>query len=222
MPASGKLFIVGGATAGGWNNPVPAPSQEFSRIDETTFGGIFQLTAGQSYLLLPVNGSWAAKYGANGSNNSNNPAGDDFKAEGGDMMAPAATGWYKMTVDFQTGKFSVVPFTQQHGLPNELFIVGDATPGGWNNPVPMPSQQFTRMNSTTFELTIALTSGKNYLLLPENGNWGKKFGGDGAASNTKLAGTFKPEGSDMPSPDISGNYKITINFFNNKYTLLKL
>ncbi len=222
LPASGKLFIVGGATQGGWNNPVPTPSQELTRIDETTFGGIFELNAGQSYLILPVNGDWGAKYGFTGANNANNVNGDDFKAEGGDLMAPAATGWYKLIFDFQSGKFTVTPFTQQHGLPANLFIVGDATPGQWNNPVPLPSQQFTRVNSTRFELTLALTTAKKYLLLPENGNWGMKFGGDGSASNTKLAGTFKPEGADMDSPDETATYKITIDFINNSYKLVKI
>jgi hypothetical protein len=221
LPASGKLFIVGGATVGGWNNPVPTPSQELTRIDETTWGGIFDLTGGGSYLLLPVNGDWGAKFGANGSNNSNNPLGDVFIAGGGDMLAPATTGTYKIIVDFQSGRFTVTPYTQQHGLPTELYIVGDATPGEWNNPVPVPSQKFTRLTSTQFELTLGLTTGKKFLFLPENGNWGKKFGDDGSASNTKLAGTFKPEGGDMLSPDATGTYKITVDFLNNSYKLVK-
>lgn len=223
LPASGKLFIVGGATAGGWNNPVPVPSQEFTRVSETQFGGIFQLTGGQSYLLLAINGNWDAKFGAIGANNSNNVNADDFKAGGGDLMSPATSGWYKIMVDFQTGKFTVTPFTQQHGLPSELYVVGDATAGQWNNPVPVPSQRFTRLTSTRFEIaSIALTSGKKYLLLPANGSWDRKFGDDGSSSNTKLSGTFKPEGGDFNSPDVSGNYKITIDFINNSYTLTKL
>jgi starch-binding outer membrane protein SusE/F len=223
LPASGKLFIVGSATQGGWTNPVPLPSQELARIDETTFGGIFQLNAGGSYLFLPVNGDWSAKYGFNGPNNSNNVNGDNLKAEGGDMMAPAANGLYKIIVDFQQGKFTVTPFTQQHGLPTELYIVGDATPGGWANPVPVPSQKFTRLNATTFEIaSLALTSGKKYLFLPTNGDWSRKYGSSGAASNTKLDGTFAPEGGDMDSPDVSGNYKITFNILNNTYKLVKL
>lgn len=220
LPATGKLFIVGGATQGGWTNPVPTPAQELTRIDETTFGGIFQLNAGQSYLILPENGQWT-KYGFDGPNNGNNVNGDKFKAEGGDLMAPAASGWYKLIFDFQAGTFTVTEFNQQHGLPSELFIVGDATPGEWANPVPVPSQKFTRVNSTQFKLTLALTPNKNYLLLPENGNWGKKFGGDGDPDNTKLAGTFKPEGADMPSPEVAGTYDITIDFINNSYKLVK-
>ena len=223
LPTSGKLFLVGSATQGGWNNPVPAPSQEFTKIDETTFGGIFQLNAASEYLMLPVNGDWSNKYAVTAGAPGLNQGGNFGFNSNDNFPGPTAAGLYKIIVDFQLGRFTVTPFTQQHGLPTELFMVGDASPGGWNNPVPVPSQKFTRLNSTRFELaSIALTAGKKYLLLPTNGDWGRKFGSDGAASNTKLAGAIKPEGGDMDSPDVSGNYKVTIDFINNSYTLVKL
>lgn len=110
-PASGELFIVGNATPGGdatgWNNPVPVPSQKFTRVSPTLYEITIPLIADKNYLFLPVNGSWDAKYGAMGGNNSNNPDGDDFKAGGGDLKAPAVSGTYKITVDFQRGKFSL-------------------------------------------------------------------------------------------------------------------
>jgi len=66
------------------------------------------LIGGGSYLLLPVNGSWNAKYGGTGSsNNSNNVNGDDFKFGGSDLLAPAENGNYKIEIDFQRGKFTV-------------------------------------------------------------------------------------------------------------------
>lgn len=43
LPTSGKLFIVGDATQGGWGNPVPVPTQELARLDETTWAGVFEL-----------------------------------------------------------------------------------------------------------------------------------------------------------------------------------
>lgn len=225
LPSSSRLFIVGGATVGGWNNPVPVPSQEFTRIDETTWGGIFQLTGGQFYLLLPVNGDWGHKYAVVNNTAPGISGGGDFIADAGqDIPAPATTGLYKIIVDFQTGKFTVTAFTQQHGLPTELYIVGDATPGGWSNPVPVPSQKFTRLTSTQFEIaSLALTPGKNYLFLPTNGDWSRKFGAvDNTAAGIKSGGPFKPEGQDMPSPDVAGNYKITVDFINNTYRLVKL
>jgi starch-binding outer membrane protein SusE/F len=107
-PASGKLFLVGSATPGGWNNPVPVPSQEFTQVSPTLYTITIPLTGGGSYLMLPVNGDWSAKYGGVGaSNNSNNPHGDDFRAGGSDLLAPSVSGNYKIDVDFQRGKFTV-------------------------------------------------------------------------------------------------------------------
>jgi len=36
-PASKTLFLVGSATAGGWNNPVPVPTQQFTLVDSVTY-----------------------------------------------------------------------------------------------------------------------------------------------------------------------------------------
>lgn len=106
-PASNELYIVGSATPGGWSNPVPVPSQKLTTVKKGLYEIVLKLTGGQSYLFLPVNGSWSAKYGGTGANNTNNPDGDNFKAEGGDLKAPDVSGVYKITVDFKTGKFKL-------------------------------------------------------------------------------------------------------------------
>ena len=233
LPASGRLFIVGSGTAGGdatgWNNPVPVPSQEFSRIDETTWGGIFQLTGGKSYLLLPTNNNvWDIKFGGTGGNNSNNVDGDNFKVGGSDLKTPAASGMYKIIFDFQQGKFTVTPYTGT--LATALVIVGDATPGGWDNPAPaLPTQTFTRVNSSLFELTIPLNPGKSYLFLPVAGSWTDKYGGMGGNNSNNVNGDdFKFSGSDLKSPAVAGTYKISVNFAasntagaSGKFTLVK-
>lgn len=217
LPASGKLFIVGSGTAGGdatgWNNPVPVPSQEFSRLDETTWAGVFQLTGGKSYLLLPTNNNvWDIKFGGTGGNNSNNVDGDNFKVGGSDLKTPATSGMYKIIFDFQQGKFTVTPYTGT--LASSLVIVGDATPDGWTNPGPaLPSQTFTRVNSSLFELTIPLNAGKSYLFLPVAGSWTDKYGGMGGNNSNNVNGDdFKLSGSDLRSPPVAGTYKISVNF----------
>lgn len=106
-PASAQLYMVGSASPGGWSNPVPVPAQAFTRVSETLYELTVDITPGGSYLFLPVNGSWSAKYGCLGANNSNNVNGDDFKPEGGDMLAPGTSGAHKIVVDFQRGKWSI-------------------------------------------------------------------------------------------------------------------
>ena len=105
-PASNELYIVGNATKGDWSNPVPA-AQKLTTVKKGLYEITLPINGGLSYLLLPVNGSWDAKYGGIGANNTNNPDSDAFKLGGGDLKAPAASGTYKLTVDFKTGKFKM-------------------------------------------------------------------------------------------------------------------
>jgi len=110
--SDGKLFITGSATPASWQCACGEPellSQKFTQVSPTLYELTLQLTGGGSYLLLPVYGSWGAKYGFTGDGNANNASGDTFKKDGNDLKAPAATGLYKITVNFQTGNFTVTP-----------------------------------------------------------------------------------------------------------------
>ena len=213
-----NLYIVGDATDGGWNNPVPTPSQQFTRIDAVSFGAVVNLTAGKSYLFLPVNGDWGHKFG--GSSATGGTLLADNSVPGSNTPAPSASGLYQIIVNFQTNTYTVTPYLGPTIPPTNLYIVGDATDGGWNNPVPTPSQQFTRLNLTNFQLTVNLTAGKSYLLLPVNGDWGHKFGGTSATGGTLLADGNVP-GSNTPAPAVSGSYLINVDFLTGKYTVTK-
>jgi len=105
----------------------------------------------------------------------------------------------------------------------ELYLVGDATSGGWNNPVPVPSQQFTKVSETLYEITVSLIGGKQYLFIPLNGDWGHKFACKKTADQSADGGDFGYDWSDnFPGPAIDGNYKISVDFQRGKYTVTKL
>lgn len=114
-PAAGTLYVTGSATPASWmgGGDPEVLSQKFTKVSETLYELTVNLNGGGSYLLVPRYGNWSAvspdpeKYGFVGSNNANNVNGDDFKAYGGDILAPAASGTYKIVVDFQRGKFTV-------------------------------------------------------------------------------------------------------------------
>jgi hypothetical protein len=126
--------------------------------------------------------------------------------------------------------FEVVPYAPPPKviLPesNSLFIVGSATPGGWDNPVPVPSQQFTKISNTVYEISIPLKGGEKFIFLVNNGDWGKKYAVvDDSNNGLDVAldfAYFTSGGKDIPGPAVSGNYKIRVDFQTGKYTISKI
>lgn len=126
--------------------------------------------------------------------------------------------------------FSALPYAPPPKVPlpvgGKLFIVGNATPGGWNNPVPTPSQEFTKISDTKYEITLALAgAGNYYLFLPENGSWSSKYAiPDNSISGAANGGEFRfyaSGGKDIPAPDAPGNYKISVDFQKGTFTVVK-
>jgi hypothetical protein len=225
-PASKKLFLVGSATGGQWNNPVPLPTQQFEEVDSVDYAGVFKLSGGNQYLLLPVNGDWTNKYAVT---SASVPAtGGPFGYNGGNASyntnfnGPADSGWYTIWVNFQQGTYTVTPYKQY--VPDSLFIVGDATNGGWTNPVPVPSQKFTQINSTQFVDTLPLIGGHQYLFLPVNGDWTNKF----AVSSSSIPASGGPFGynggngtynTNFNGPAANGTYIVIADFLSYTYTV---
>lgn len=111
-PATGNLWIIGSAVAGGWTNPIPAPydvTQKFTKVSETLYELTIPLIAGSGngYKLIQENGVWGTQYHAL---DGTVVTGGDFEMKDSDPQfpAPAASDTYKITVDFQRGKYFVV------------------------------------------------------------------------------------------------------------------
>jgi starch-binding outer membrane protein SusE/F len=109
-PASGTLYITGSATAGDWMGAGDPElvSQKFTQVSATLYEITIKLTGGASYTFVPVYGNWDNKYSIKVKNDPNEIYGGDFQVGGEDILAPPATADYKITVNFQLGKFSVV------------------------------------------------------------------------------------------------------------------
>src|SRR5262249_16161328 len=131
------------------------------------------------------------------------------------IPGPANDGLYKIVMDFVKGTYTATLLTSST-IPDNLFIVGDATPGGashgWDNPVPVPQQQFEQISTAEFKITIDLFGGASYLFLPVNGDWGHKYGGASAVGGPLLKDGNVPN-SNTPAPAADGTYTITVNFF---------
>lgn len=105
-----------------------------------------------------------------------------------------------------------------------LWMVGDASFNGWDNPVKAPydvSQKFTKVSKTLYTLTVALPGGGGYKLIQTQGVWGTQYH---MTTGTWQAGEFEKKDSDpqFPGPPSAGTYKITVNFQLGTYNVVKL
>jgi starch-binding outer membrane protein SusE/F len=234
VPPTGALYLVGAASQGGWNAPVPVPTQVFEQVDSVDYAGVFQLNGGQQFLILPQNtGSYNNKLATN--DNSETGTGGTFAYnDNNNFTGPSASGWYTIWVNFQTGSFTIAaltsPIDSVESVPDSLFIVGSATPGSWTSPVPEPSQVMTQISSSQFTITLPFEAAGQYLLLPTNGagnNYMNKYavGSNNNAANTGIFG-FNPNGANSANfnnnfngPTNAGTYTLTVDFLNTTYTL---
>jgi hypothetical protein len=170
------LFLVGSATAGGWNNPVNTITQQFTRIDSVTYQGEFYLSGGGAYDLLPVNGSWNVKYNVASSAVTGLANGGAFQystGPGNDIPGPAVSGIYTIKVDFQAGLFSVTP----DSVYSSLWVPGDYQ--GWA-PATAPTLASPAANGS-YEGYVNITTTNGFKFTNE-ADWNGTNYGDTAAN----------------------------------------
>ena len=221
LPFADKLFIVGGATDFGWNNSNPMPAvRQLTRLDETTWAGIYFLNGGSAYLLLPEAGNWGNKYSVQDNSipgaANEGPFGYNLPQDIPGNVSQGAN-WYKMVFDFQVGRYKLTK--EDYALGQELYITGDGTPSGWTNSPP-PSQRFTMVSNGVFEIIMNFVPGKLYKFLNTNGAWQPQFGGDNANGGS-LGANYGPQGDPaaIPTPATAGAYKVVVNFLTKTYTV---
>jgi hypothetical protein len=210
IPVPAKLYLVGDIN--GWNNSGSLPIKyQFSKIDETTYAGIFNFPGGGGYKLIQELGNWDTQFHmvTGGSESAG-----DFVQENADptFPGPAAAGWYRVTVDFQHGKYKVTASPARQAVPPaNLYIVGDLN--GWNNSAglnPIYKFALTGADPFTYALNVHFPGGGGYKLIQELGNWGSQF--HMITGGTASFGQFEQADSDpgFPGP-AAGDYKVTVN-----------
>ena len=204
-PSSNKLFLVGNASAGGWNNPVPFPAQQFKRIDSVTYEGTFFMNSGAQYVFLPLNGDWSHKFNVADATIAGLANGGTFGADLGNdnIPGPATTGMYTIKVDFQRGLFTVTK-GKQFGL---LYVPGDYQ--GWN-PASAPALG-SPDDDGKFDGYLNMPAGNNYKFkFTTKPDWSNALGDAGN-------GTLSSQGGDIALPG-PGYYHLEANTVTNKWS----
>ena len=241
-----ELYITGAAIPAGWAVPFP-DNQKFTKINETTFTLTIDLLGGKEYeLVTDVTGAnWTPCYRlapdanqlelVNGGTFVWDGAGSEYNWTTKKFLTPATDGSYTLTFNFQNATFTVVSGSEPAiAVPDELYITGAAIPAGWVTPFPN-DQKFTKLNETTFTLTIDLLGGKEYELVTDvNGvNWTPCYRLDPSVDPATVVngGTFvwDGEGSDYAwsskkflTPAKDASYKLTFNFQNATFTVVNM
>lgn len=234
MPS--ELFVQGDAVASNWGYPI-ADDQKFSKIDDTKLGLIVYLQGGKKLAFITSSTGWsdpaykAATWSEPQTGGNFVPSGSQTQPAwgGSDITAPAASGFYQIIVDFQSGTYKISAVPGLLTAPSSVYIVGDATPLQWN--APDNSQQFQKLSDHVFQLTITLAGGKNYALITAASNWTDPayiLPANSNADNFTEGGTIIASGAannwagvNMKSPVNSGTYKIRVNFKAGYFTVVK-
>ncbi len=183
---------------------VPGSYQAWNPADPTTtIASVGSDDKYEGYMYFPdantefkyAKGSWDTNWGDTGANGSLEPGGDNIKA--------AEPGYYKLNV-------SLVELTHEF-LKTDWGLIGDATPGGWDNDTDMTYDPATKV----WTLTVALTAGK--IKFRANNAWDLNYGDTGGD------GSLEEGGTDIELPEGAGNYTVTLNLSNPvyKYKLVK-
>jgi hypothetical protein len=194
-----KLWVPGGyAKASGYPNdwdPATSPQLSASGYGLVDFEGYVNFNdAGAEYKFTSFP-EWKGEYAAGATPGTIATSGDNLKI-------PAA-GYYKINVD--TEKLTYTAVATAWG------IIGDGTPGSWDNSTAMTYNKTTKVWTVTANLT------QKEMKFRANNSWDYNLGDSGAN------GTMEYGGDNIKVPS-AGNYTITLDLSsprNYKYTLAK-
>lgn len=110
-PTNGTLWATGDAFLSGYANPLNSPydvSQKFTKVSNTLYEAIVDMKGGGGYKLIQIQGDWSTQYHALATGRSWDAGEFEKKDAEPGFPGPPSAGKYKITVDFQLGKYTVV------------------------------------------------------------------------------------------------------------------
>lgn len=101
-------------------------------------------------------------------------------------------------------------------LPGTLFLIGDATAGGWNensNDLPALTYQGNGLWKAT---GVPLAAGKQFKFLLKKGTWDYNYGATDDNTNPLAAGAIKDGGGNIQVP-VAGSYTVELDEYKRTY-----
>jgi len=220
-PPYSRLWMLGDATPTGWNIDTPTEMRvDSSNLFVFSYNGL--LSAGE-FKIPTSTGNFSTDYYMPLVNHQ--PI-----AETGVQLVPVGgpdfkwqittAGAYKVRLDLQNMKMDIKPFTPY----TEIWMVGDASPVGWNIDHPQP-MTVDPANPYIFSYTGPMSVGEFKFPL-STGNWGCDYfmpvinGSGQGSTQMKFVAAGNPDNKWKIS--VAGNYKITINQLYETISIVKM
>lgn len=174
-----KLHVPGSYQ--GWNEKDESTVIYSLRSDDKYEGYLYFADDNVEYKFTD-GPSWDTNWGDTGADGTLDP--------GGDNIVSGTAGMYRLNVDLTTGTYTAVK--------TDWGVIGDATPGGWENDTDLVYDE----TSGTLKATLDLTAG-GFIKFRANDNWDINMGDDDANGDLQYGG------ADI-AIDESGNYTIEL------------
>lgn len=202
-----NLFLVGNATAAGWdpNNNNQAIFRDPSNTKKFYFTGKFGT---DQFKLLEVLGQWQPQWGVNGTTVAVN----DGSSSDPSSFTVSTSGYYTFVVDIAAKTYSFTSFTGSTSTNyTSIGLIGSATPNGWSGDTAMTQSSFDPHQWV--KKGVVLTAGE--AKFRANGGWTINWG-----ANTEYSGQGVQDGANIPVSE-AGTYNVYFNDLDGRYLLIK-
>ncbi|MDB5111383.1 MAG: SusE outer membrane protein [Mucilaginibacter sp.] len=216
-----QLWLIGDATPGGWGLSTLTPMTE-SASDPFIFTYTGPLVTGE-FKIATTNDYNAPFYRPT----TNHPAlsATAVTLSAGDpdnkwQMTSATTGYYKVTLNLHNNTISIVSQPSPNPPYNQLWLIGDATSGGWSLDNATPLVQ-NAADHFVFTFTGAFTAGEFKIATTKDFNapFYRPITNDPDLSATTVQLNAGNPDNKWKIP-AAGTYKVTLNLHNNTISIV--
>ncbi|WP_438711709.1 SusF/SusE family outer membrane protein [Aquimarina muelleri] len=206
-----NLFLVGNATASGWENDNNNPPlvRDPDNPNEFKYTGKFLTGTDIAFKFLEVLGQWQPQWGTNdGSTLSVN----DGTGSDPDSFSVAAEGYYEVTANIEDKTFTIAAYDASTAATfASIGIIGDATPDKWDADTDMTKSAFDE--HLWYIQNVTLTDGEMKFRHSNDwpGNWG---------ASTAISGQTTTDGNPPNIPVTAGIYDIWFNDLDGRYIFI--
>jgi starch-binding outer membrane protein SusE/F len=213
------VYLIGSGTTIGWDNTLALPMEH---IGNGRFARVETITTGTDKYIkfLSKLAQWAPQWGTDAAGTS---------ASGNLVYRPDELTTDPPGIPFLTGdagNYYIMADTatlvyETFLTSGNLFLVGDATPAGWDAGAAIA---FTESSPHIFTLTTQLNAGGGMKFLEVQGAWAPQWGTNDKGNNKKGLLSYRPNETvadppSIPGPTAAGNYTITVDLTTMQYSV---